>query len=81
MSQHKRLFSIAIILACVLLALNFGLRSSMGFFMKPISESFGYGREIFAFSLALQNLFWGLTQPIAGAIADRFGSAKAIVGG
>jgi predicted MFS family arabinose efflux permease len=81
MSQHKRLFSIAIILACVLLALNFGLRSSMGFFMKPISESFDYGREIFAFSLALQNLFWGLTQPIAGAIADRFGSAKAIVGG
>jgi predicted MFS family arabinose efflux permease len=81
MSQHKRLFSIAIVLACVLLVLNFGLRSSMGFFMKPISDSFGYGREIFAFSLALQNLFWGLTQPIAGAIADRFGSAKAIVGG
>ena len=81
MSQHKRLFSIAIILACVLLVLNFGLRSSMGFFMKPISDSFGYGREIFAFSLALQNLFWGLAQPMAGAIADRFGSAKAIVGG
>ena len=53
----------------------------MGFFMKPISESFGYGREIFAFSLALQNLFWGLSQPIAGAIADRYGTAKAVVGG
>ncbi len=53
----------------------------MGFFMKPISESFGYGREIFAFSLALQNLFWGLAQPIAGAVADRYGTAKAIVGG
>jgi MFS family permease len=81
MIQTKRLLSLGIILACVLLAINFGLRSSMGFFMKPISESFGYGREVFAFSLALQNLFWGLSQPIAGAIADRYGAAKAIVGG
>ncbi|MCZ6488884.1 MAG: MFS transporter [Gammaproteobacteria bacterium] len=81
MTQYKRLISLAIILACVLLAINFGLRSSMGFFMKPISETFGYGREIFAFSLALQNLFWGLSQPIAGAIADRYGSVKVIVGG
>ncbi len=81
MTQYKRLISLAIFLACVLLAINFGLRSSMGFFMKPISETFGYGREIFAFSLALQNLFWGLSQPIAGAIADRYGSVKVIVGG
>jgi len=81
MTQHKRLFSLAIILACVLLAINFGLRSSMGFLMKPISETFGYGREVFAFSLALQNLFWGLSQPFAGAFSDRYGTAKAIVGG
>ena len=81
MSQYKRLLSFAILLACVLLAINFGLRSSMGFFMKPISESFGYGREIFAFSLALQNLIWGLSQPLAGAISDRYGTAKAIMGG
>jgi len=81
MAQYKRLLSLAIILACVLLAINFGLRSSMGFLMKPISETFGYGREIFAFSLALQNLFWGLSQPFAGAIADRYGTAKVIVGG
>lgn len=81
MTQYKRLLSLAIILACVLLTINFGLRSSMGFFMKPVSEAFGYGREIFAFSLALQNLFWGLSQPLAGAIADRYGSARAIVGG
>ncbi len=81
MPQYKRLLSLTIILACVLLAFNFGIRSSMGFLMKPISENFGYGREVFAFSLALQNLFWGLSQPIAGALADRYGSSKAIVGG
>ncbi|SBS32221.1 putative MFS-type transporter YhjX [Marinomonas aquimarina] len=81
MSQPVRLLSIAVAFACVLLALNFGLRSSMGFFMAPISDSFGYGREVFALSLALQNLWWGLTQPIAGALSDRFGTLKTVLAG
>jgi len=79
MSQYKKLLSFAIIAASALLAINFGFRSSLGLFLKPISESFGYGREIFAFSLALQNLFWGLFQPLAGAIADKYGTAKVII--
>ena len=81
MSQHKKILSFAIALACVLLAINFGFRSSLGLFLKPISETFGYGREVFAFSLALQNLFWGLSQPIAGAFADKFGTSRVIVVG
>ena len=79
MSQYKKLLSLAIIAASALLAINFGFRSSLGLFLKPVSESFGYGREIFAFSLALQNLFWGLFQPLAGAIADKYGTAKVII--
>ncbi len=79
MGQYKKLLSLAIIAASALLAINFGFRSSLGLFLKPISESFGYGREIFAFSLALQNLFWGLFQPLAGAIADKYGTAKVII--
>lgn len=81
MKPPVKLLSIFVACACILLAINFGLRSSMGFFMSPISTEFGYGREVFAFSLALQNLCWGLFQPIAGAIADRFGTVKAIVAG
>lgn len=81
MTQYKKLLSFAVIIACVLLAINFGIRSSFGFFLSPISESFGYGREVFAFSLALQNLCWGLFQPIAGAVADKYGTSKAIIGG
>ena len=81
MSQHKKILSLAIALACVLLAINFGFRSSLGLFLKPVSETFGYGREVFAFSLALQNLFWGLSQPIAGAFADKFGTSKVIIVG
>ena len=81
MQQYRKLFSIAIILACVLLAINFGFRSSLGLFLKPVSETFGYGREIFAFSLALQNLLWGLSQPLAGAFADKFGTTRVIIVG
>ena len=81
MQQYRKLISIAIILACVLLAINFGFRSSLGLFLKPVSETFGYGREIFAFSLALQNLLWGLSQPLAGAFADKFGTTRVIVVG
>ncbi len=81
MTTPVKLFSLFVAFACVLLAINFGIRSSMGFFMTPISTQFGYGREVFALSLALQNLCWGLFQPFAGAIADRFGTAKVLVGG
>ena len=79
MSQPVRLFSFSIAFACILLSLNFGLRSSMGFFMEPVSSEFGYGREVFAFALAMQNLWWGLFQPVAGAMADRFGTVKTVI--
>lgn len=81
MNKPVKLLSIFVAFACMLLAINFGLRSSMGFFMAPISSEFGYGREVFAFSLALQNLCWGLFQPITGAFADRFGTVKTLVFG
>ena len=77
--SKKQFLVISLICACVILILNFGLRSSMGFFMKPISQTHNYGREIFAFSLALQNLFWGLCQPLAGMFADKFGSIKTVI--
>lgn len=70
-----------IICACLILLLNFGLRSSLGFFIKPLSETYGYGREVFAFALALQNLIWGLTQPVVGLVTDRFGVIKPIIVG
>ncbi len=79
--SKKQFIGIALFFACLILLLNFGLRSSMGFFMKPISEAHNYGREIFALSLALQNLFWGLFQPVAGMISDKYGAVKAVIGG
>ena len=71
-----------IVLACgmVVLLVSFGLRSSLGLFLRPMSADLGWGREVFAFAMALQNLLWGLSQPIAGAIADRYGSGRVIAG-
>jgi MFS family permease len=69
---------VIIICGCAIAMLSFGPRSSFGFFVQPMSREFAWGRDIFALALALQNLLWGLGQPIAGAIADRFGALRVI---
>jgi len=67
---------VIIICGCAVALLSFGPRSSLGFFIQPMGREFGWGRDIFGLALALQNLLWGLGQPIAGAIADRFGISR-----
>jgi len=64
--------------AVVVLLLSFGIRTSFGLFLAPVSADMGWGREVFAFAMAIQNLVWGLSQPFAGAIADRYGSGRVI---
>ena len=66
---------------CLLALLSFGIRSGFGLFLEPMSSTMGWGREIFAIAIAIQNLLWGLGQPIAGALADRFGTAKVLSAG
>ena len=58
---------------CAIGLLGFGPRSSLGFFIQPMGRDFSWGRDVFGLAFALQNLLWGLGQPLAGAIADRFG--------
>lgn len=67
--------------ASLILALSLGTRHGFGLFLPPMSAEFGWGREVFAFAIALQNLIWGLAQPVTGALADRFGARKAILVG
>ena len=68
--------------SALILALSLGVRHGFGLFLAPMSAQFGWGREVFAFAIAFQNLIWGLAQPFAGALADRFGAAKVVfVGG
>src|SRR5258708_14027341 len=58
--------------------LTLGPGSGFGFCMQPMSHDFGWGRDVFALALAVQNLLWGIGQPFAGAIADRFGNVRVI---
>lgn len=65
--------------ASLVLFLSLGIRHGFGLFLTPMSTEFGWGREVFAFALALQNLVWGIAQPFAGALADRFGARRTIL--
>lgn len=59
----------------------FGLRYSYGVFVAPVSSAMGWGRDVFSLAIALQNLFWGMAQPVAGALADRHGISRVMWGG
>lgn len=67
---------------CMIALITFGVRAGFGVFLAPISTDLGWGREVFAFAIAIQNLVWGAAQPVAGGIADRYGSGRVLaVGG
>lgn len=67
---------------CVLLFLSFGTRQGFGLFLQPISAEFGWGREVFALAIAIQNLVVGAAQPFTSAVADRYGTGRMVaIGG
>lgn len=68
--------------AVLVMFIALGIRHAFGLFLSPITADLpSVSREAFGFTIALQNLLWGLGQPFAGAIADRFGSARVIGAG
>lgn len=68
-----------ILCGCLIGLLTFGPRSAIGLFQLPISAEYGWSRETFSFAIAIQNLLWGIGQPFAGALADRFGTIRVIM--
>ena len=71
----------AVIVICggLVIMIGFGTRSTMGVFLVPITEQYEWGRSVFAFAAALQNILWGFSQPVFGAIADRYGSGRVVL--
>lgn len=59
--------------------MTLGLRNGFGLFLEPMSSTYGWGREVFALAIALQNVIWGLGQPFAGALADRYGAFRVLL--
>ncbi len=73
---------ITIVAACCLIAIiGYGVRSSFGLFLEPMTIARGWDRETFSLAMAIQNLLWGLSVPIASALADRFGPPRVLFTG
>jgi MFS family permease len=70
--------AVVVLCGCLIALLSFGPRSAVGQFLNPMSFAHGWGRDVFSFALAVQNLLWGIGQPLAGAIADRFGTIRVL---
>jgi MFS family permease len=70
-----------VVCGCLIAMISFGPRSSLGFFLAPLSQANHWGRDVFSVALAIQNLLWGIGQPFAGAVADRFGASRVMMVG
>src|SRR3954470_2947226 len=80
MSQsQRRAMLLLIVLSGVIISLCMGLRQSLGLFMRPMTVDLGISAATFGFSIALQNIVWGLSQPFVGAAADRYGARPVLI--
>ena len=78
-SSSSRVAPELIVLAgCLIALITFGPRASAGLFQLPMTTEYGWGRDVFGLSIAVQNLLWGVGQPFAGAVADRFGAVRVL---
>jgi len=79
MQSKAPLFTPVLLVGCFIIVVSFAVRASFGVFQIPIAEGFGWLRSEFSLAIAIQNLAWGIGQPIFGAIAERVGDHKAII--
>jgi MFS family permease len=77
--SRTSVFNPILLAGCAILLLGFAIRASFGVFQIPIAQDFGWVRADFSMAIAIQNLAWGIGQPIFGALAERFGDRRAIV--
>jgi MFS family permease len=79
MSSRAPLFTPVLIVGCIIILVSFAVRASFGVFQIPIAEEFGWARAEFSLAIAIQNLAWGIGQPLFGAFAERLGDRVAII--
>jgi MFS family permease len=79
----ERLRTPAMVLFCgsLILLVGFGVRSTFGLFLSPMTGEYGWGRETFSFAMGVQNLLWGALMAVAGGFADRYGAGRVLAGG
>ena len=77
--HNRRALLVLIVLSGLIISLCMGLRQSLGLFMRPMTLDLGISAASFGFSIALQNIIWGLSQPFVGALAERHGARPVLV--
>ncbi len=78
-NQETKLITPVLLASSIILMIGFGIRASYGVFQIPIADQFAWARTEFSMAIAIQNLAWGIGQPIFGAIAEKIGDRKAIL--
>ena len=79
MTAAPRLLTPVLIVGCLIILVNFAIRASFGVFQIPIAEEFNWMRADFSLAIAIQNLAWGIGQPLFGAFAEKLGDRRAII--
>ena len=79
MEKNTSIFTPVLIVGCLIIMVSFAVRASFGVFQIPIAEEFGWLRSEFSLAIAIQNLAWGIGQPIFGAMAEKIGDRRAII--
>ncbi|MCI5110130.1 MAG: MFS transporter [Marivita sp.] len=79
MQARASIFTPVLIGGCIIILVSFAIRASFGVFQIPIAEEFGWLRAEFSLAIAIQNLAWGIGQPLFGALAEKIGDRKAII--
>jgi MFS family permease len=79
MQKSAPLITPVLVVGCAILMISFAIRASFGVFQIPIAEEFNWPRAEFSLAIAIQNLAWGIGQPIFGAIAEKLGDRRAII--
>jgi len=79
MTANRRSMLLLLLLSGTIISLCMGLRQSLGLFMRPMTTDLGISAATFAFSIALQNIVWGVSQPFVGALADRYGTRPVVI--
>lgn len=76
-----RTATIILLASSIIITLSMGIRHGFGLYLQPMTSSLNWNRETFALAIAIQNLVWGLSQPIVGMIADRYGANRVVIVG
>src|ERR1700709_2763038 len=80
LANSRRSMIILLVLSGLIISICMGLRQSLGLFMRPMTAELGISAAAFGFTIALQNIVWGISQPFVGALADRYGARPILFG-